>query len=144
MSQTVVAEQKSSLVGQKYALLKDSVLSYAAEERVPFGRFTSLGTDKDLQAKLPALATDITSIKSKRGVALQQHSIENVANGPEPGYPSTNPMSILEKGGAYIEAEEVFDFPSNSATRDGSTYEHHYDYDNGYDEGDGSSLELVI
>ena len=106
MSQTAVQEQGLALVGQKYALLKDSVLSYAAEGRVPFSRFVALGTDKDLQALLPVSAGDITSIKAGRGVALQTHALESVKDGLAPGYEDKHPMSVMEKGGVFVEVEE--------------------------------------
>lgn len=106
MSQTSVNEQGIALNGQKYALLKDKVLSFAAEERVPFGRYVSTGTDADLQGKLPAASGDITSIKKGRGVALQQHSLENKQDGLAPGYPAKHPMSVLSEGGVYVEVEE--------------------------------------
>ena len=105
--QTAVNEQGIARVGQKYALLRSLVLSYAAEAAVPFGRFCSLGTDKDLQAKLPSLATDITSLKAKRGAALHSHAIESVADGLEPGYLATSVMSLITKGGIFVETEEV-------------------------------------
>lgn len=106
MSQTVVEEQGIALVGQKYALSKaENVLSYAAEGRVPFGRAVSLGTDKDLQCKLPAAAGDITSIKAFRGVALQSHAMENLADGLEPGYEDKRSVSVMSKGMVYVEVE---------------------------------------
>jgi len=107
MSQTSVNDQGIARVGQKYALLLDRVLSYAAESAVPFGRFCSLGTDKDLQAKLPSLATDITSIKAKRGAAIHSHAMESVNDGLEPGYLAKSIMSLMVKGGIFVETEEV-------------------------------------
>ena len=83
------------------------MLSYSAEGRIPFGRLVALGTDKDLQAKLPALAADVTSIKSKRGFTLQQHTIENIQDGLEPGYEDKAQMSVLSDGGIFVETEEV-------------------------------------
>ena len=107
MSQTSVNDQGIARVGQKYALLSDRVLSYAAEAAVPFGRFCSLGTDKDLQAKLPSLATDITSIKAKRGAAVHSHALESVVDGLEPGYLAKSIMSLMVLGGMFVETEEV-------------------------------------
>jgi hypothetical protein len=109
MSQTAVNEQGLALVGQKYSLVKDQVLSYAAEGRVPFGRLVCLGTDKDKQVKLPALSGDVTGLKAKRGVALQQHSLENAQDGLAPGYPDKHPVSVMSKGAVYVEVEEAVD-----------------------------------
>lgn len=107
MSQANYNEQGTALVGQKYALLKDNVLSLVSEGAVKFGRFVVLGTDKDLQGKVPAAALDITSIKAKRGVALQQHSIENKQDGLDPQYEDKHPMSVMDEGGVYVECEEA-------------------------------------
>lgn len=105
MSQTQVKEQGLALIGQKYDIAPDTVLSYAAEGRVPFGRYVSLGTDKNLQAKLPAVAGDVTDVKAGRGVALQQHSIENLQDGLAPGYMDKHPMSVMSKGHVFVETE---------------------------------------
>lgn len=106
MSQTQVQEQGIALNGQKYDLSPSTVSSYAAEERVPFGRHVSLGTDKDLQGKLPSLSTDITG-KGSRGVALHTHALENPQDGLEPGYDVSRPMSVMEKGKVFVEVEEA-------------------------------------
>jgi hypothetical protein len=105
MSQTSVDEQSTALIGQKGNLVPDKVLSYAAEGRVGFGRFTSLGTDLEKQVKLPVLATDITSIKSKRGVALQSHGIENQNNSLDAGYEDKDTVSVIAEGHVYVEVE---------------------------------------
>ena len=107
MSQTAVVEQSRALIGMKSDLGKDRVMSYAAEGAVKFSRFVSVGTDKELQGKLPVAALDITSIKAKRGVALQEHSHENPQNGLDPQYLDKTPMSILTQGGVYVEVEEA-------------------------------------
>jgi len=110
MSQTTVKEQGVALVGQKYALLKaENVLTLAAEGRVGFGRFVALGTNKELQGKLPGAAGDITSIKAKRGVALQSHAMENAQDGLAPGYLDKTPMSVMSKGAVYVEVEADVD-----------------------------------
>jgi hypothetical protein len=104
MSQTQVQEQGIALVGQKYDLSPDTVSSYAAEGRVPFGRYAVLGTDKNLQCKLPA-AGELT-LALKRGVALQSHAMENIQDGLLPGYEDKRPVSIIELGKVYVECEE--------------------------------------
>lgn len=109
MSQTAVNEQGLALNGQKYGLGPDLVLSYAAEGRVGFGRFCSLGTDKDLQCKHPALAADITDVKAKRGVALQSHAEENAQDGLIPGYEDKKPVSVMARGEVYVEVEADVD-----------------------------------
>ena len=107
MSQTSVSEQVAALNGMKYALLKaENVLSYAAEGRVYFGRFLAVGTDKDLQGKVPSAAGDITSIKLGRGVVLQSHANENVADGLDAGIEDKKPASVMSKGGVYVEVED--------------------------------------
>jgi len=106
MSQTQVQEQGLALSGQKYDLSPDTVSSYAAEGRVGFGRYASLGTDKDLQCKLPSSAADITSLTAKRGVALQSHAMENIQDGLEPGYEDKRPASIMELGKVFVEVED--------------------------------------
>ena len=105
MSQTQVQEQGLALSGQKYDLSNDTVSSYAAEGRIGFGRYAVLGTDKDLQCKLPA-AGELTLIL-KRGVALQSHAMENVKNGLIPGYEEKSMVSLMELGKVFVECEEA-------------------------------------
>lgn len=105
MSQTIVQEQGLALSGQKYDLSPDTVSSYAAEGRIGFGRYAVLGTDKDLQCKLPA-AGELTLLL-KRGVALQSHAMENIADGLAPGYEDKRPVSIMELGKVFVECEEA-------------------------------------
>ena len=108
MSQTSVVEQSRALIGQKYALLKaENVMSYAAEVRIGFGRFVGLGTDKAEQVLLPAAATSITSELLKRGVALQSHARENAQDGLIPGYEISESVSVMTKGGVFVECEEA-------------------------------------
>lgn len=105
MSQSVVKEQGLALNGQIYDLSPSTKSSYAAEGRVGFGRFVSLGTDKNTQCKLPAAAADISALKNKRGVALQSHANENLQDGLAPGYEDKKPVSIMELGKVYVEVE---------------------------------------
>ena len=105
MSQTQVQEQGLALNGQKYDLSPDTVSSYAAEGRVGFGRYAVLGTDKNLQCKLPAPG-ELTLIL-KRGVALQSHAMENIQDGLEPGYEDKRPVSVMELGKVFVECEEA-------------------------------------
>lgn len=107
MSQTAYDEQGIALNGQKYDLSNSIISSYAAEERIPFGRLVSLGTDKDLQVILPAVAGDITSIKAKRGVAIHDHSNENAQDGLDAGVEAKKPVNVMEKGKVYVEVEEA-------------------------------------
>ena len=106
MSQTNYDEQKRALDGMKGNIGPDTVMSYAAEGVIGFGRFVALGTDKEKQVKLPAGATDVTSLKSKRGVALQSHANENPKNGAEPRYLDKATVSVLTKGFVYVKVEE--------------------------------------
>lgn len=106
MSQTVVKEQDNFRLGQKYGLARDVVMTYAAEEKIIFGRFTALGTDKETQVKLPAAAADVTALKAKRGVALHTHAMENVANGEDPAYLAKTPASIMTVGQVVVEVED--------------------------------------
>ena len=106
MSQSSVVEQGVALPGMKYSLDKaERILSYAAEGRLFFGRFASLGTDKELQAKVPAAAADITDLKLKRGVVLQEHTVENKADGLEPGAEDKRPANIMTKGMVHVVCE---------------------------------------
>lgn len=107
MSQTSYDEQGAALNGQKYDLSNDVVSSYAAEERIPFGCFVSLGTDKDEQVKLPALAADITDVKAKRGVCVHDHSNENVQDGLAPGVEAKKPVNVMQKGRVWVEVEQA-------------------------------------
>ena len=107
MSQESYGEQSRAIVGMKADLGRDFVSSYAAEGAIKYGRFCSLGTDKEEQVILPVLAADITSIKSKRGVALQSHARENVQDGLDPQYADKETVSVLEEGGVYVEVEEA-------------------------------------
>lgn len=104
--QTAVKEQDNFRLGQKYGLGRDTVMSYAAEEKIIFGRFTALGTDKEVQVKLPAAATDVTALKAKRGVALHTHAMENPANGEAPSYMAKHPVSVMTFGKVVVEVED--------------------------------------
>jgi len=103
MSQTLVKEQGLALVGQKYGISPDTVSSYAAEERMPFGRYAVVGTDANLQCKLPAPG-ELTLV-AKRGVVLQSHAMENLQDGLAPGYDAKKSVSIMELGKVYVECE---------------------------------------
>jgi hypothetical protein len=105
MSQTSVQEQGLALNGQKYGLARDVVLSYVAEEKIGFGRFCSLGTDKDQEVKLPSVATDINALKNKRGIALQSHARESIQDGSIPSYQVKEMVSVMTKGMVYVEVE---------------------------------------
>ncbi len=107
MSQTSYAEQVRALIGMKANLVQDKVVSYAAEGAIKFGRYVSLGTDKEKQVKLPATATDITAISAKRGVALQDHARENLQDGLDPQYADKATVSVMTEGMAYVEVEEA-------------------------------------
>lgn len=109
MSQTVYNQQAKTVDGSKGNIGPDTVMSYAAEGAIPFGRFCVLGTDKEKQVKLPALAADITSLKSKRGVALQVHTKENRQNGNAPTYLDKETVSVLTKGPVHVKVEDAVD-----------------------------------
>ena len=106
MSQTNYDEQKRALDGMKGNIGPDTVVSYAAEGVIGFGRFVALGTDKEKQVILPAASADILSLKSKRGVALQSHANENPRNGLEPRYLDKATVSVLTKGFVYVKVED--------------------------------------
>lgn len=107
MSQNSIDEQSRALVGMKADLGRDFVSSYAAEGAIKIGRFVSLGTDKEEQVLVPALAADITDIKAKRGVALHSHAMESVKDGLDPQYADKATVSVMEEGGVYVEVEEA-------------------------------------
>ena len=107
MSQSAVNEQGRALIGMKANLGPDFVSSYAAEGVVKIGRFVSLGTDKEEQVLVPALAADITSLLAKRGIALQSHARENAQDGLDAQYEDKATVSVMEKGMVYVEVEEA-------------------------------------
>jgi len=107
MSQTAVNEQGSARIGQLYDLSMRAVLSYAAEGAVKISRFVSLGTDKEKQVLVPALAASITGLKAKRGVALHSHARENASDGLDPQYADKETVSVMTKGRVYVEVEEA-------------------------------------
>ena len=107
MSQTSYAQQADSMDGLKGDIGPHKVVSYAAEVAIPFGRFVCLGTDKEKQCKLPALAADITSLFAKRGVALQSHAMENPADGLAPQYAIKKTVSVMTKGTVWVKVEDA-------------------------------------
>lgn len=111
MSQTAYNQQSKALDGMKANLVPDRVLSYAAEgaNGIEFGRFTSLGTDKEKQVILPGAATDITGLKAKRGVALKVHTKESLPDGNAPKYKEKETVSVMTKGTVYVKVEDAID-----------------------------------
>lgn len=111
MSQTAYNQQTEGLDGQKSEIGPSTVRSYAAEGAagIEFGRFVSLGTDKEEQVILPGLAADITSIKSKRGVALKVHTKESPNDGNAPKYKEKETVSVMVKGAVYVKVEDAVD-----------------------------------
>ena len=107
MSQTNYDEQERAFDGLKGNIGPDTVMSYAAEGVIEFGRFTALGTDKEKQVILPAAALDITDLTRKRGVALQSHANENPKNGLAPRYLDKATVSVLTKGPVYVKVEDA-------------------------------------
>lgn len=107
MSQTAVKEQDRALIGMKSSLLKaENVLSYAAEERIPYGRYVRVGTDTTKQCLLANSVGSVADFKIGRGVALQSHARENLQDGLAPGYAETDTVSVMSKGGVYVEVED--------------------------------------
>jgi hypothetical protein len=85
---------------------KDMV-SRAAEGEIPFGRLASLGTDKDNQVKLPASATDITTVLNVMGVSvLDQHYVQNPALSAA-GKADKEALDVLRKGRIFVQAEQA-------------------------------------
>lgn len=107
MSQTAYAQQSTAFDGLKGGLGPEFVSSYAAEAAIPFGRFTCLGTSAEKQVKLPALSTDVTNLLAKRGVALQSHARENLANSLAPQYAAKETVSVMEKGTVWVKVEDA-------------------------------------
>jgi len=109
MSQANYDEQGKALDGMLGDIGPNYKRSGAAEGRVPFGRFVTKGTDKEQQVRLPALAVEVTSLKNKRGVALQDHGNENKVDGLEPGYVDKKTVSFLSRGTVYVKVEDAVD-----------------------------------
>lgn len=107
MSQVDYSQQSKARDGLKGNLAIAKVSSYSAEGEIGFGRYCVLGTDKEKQVKLPGLAADITALVSKRGVALQVHTKENLANGNAPSYKDKETVSVEEKGEVYVKVEDA-------------------------------------
>lgn len=105
MSQTSVTQQGLPPDGMKADSGNDYVASKLAEGTIAFGRFVCLGTDPDQQAKLPALAGDITSFNKNIGVALHSHAIESASSGL-PQYPDKSVISAIMRGRVYVSPEQ--------------------------------------
>lgn len=101
MSQTTAASYGSTLTkaeaGAKYDISPDTVVSYAAEAAIPFGRAVKRGTDKQKEVLLVAADTDAFF-----GVALKQQTIV-IATGATPGYAQYDTVSVLEQGKVWVE-----------------------------------------
>jgi len=83
------------------------IVSLAAEDEVPFGRFLAAGTDLDKQAKVPALATDITNLLKSRGIAIHKYDYVENPNLSEPGNADKDVISALRKGRIYVPVEQA-------------------------------------
>lgn len=107
--QTAVNDQRGLVEGQKVDIGNDDVLSYLAEGSViPFGLFTSLGTDPDSQAKLPGAAGDLAA-KAIAGVSLRTHVQENGFGGTPVGqYSEKDVMGLIRKGRVAVKMETAF------------------------------------
>lgn len=108
MSQTTVAEQGVGFEGELLDLGNTDVISRLAEGVVPFGHFVVLGTDKDNQGKLPAVAGDLTDAKNHLGFSVRQHTIENPLSGNAGEYADKDNMSVNKKGRMKIKCETAF------------------------------------
>lgn len=82
--------------GQKTDLRPDVVLSFAAEEAVPFGRALKRGTDVENQCLLVD-ANDVGFL----GIALHQHTV--VQTGDTAQYAIGQTVSVLETGECWVE-----------------------------------------
>lgn len=112
MSQTAVTDQGLPEDGMKADLVDDYVVSKVAEGALPFGRYVNVGTDKDKQAKLPAAATDITTVGNNVGVVLHSHAMESSLT-ESPRYPDKALASVVRKGTVYVKPEQAVS-PSDS------------------------------
>ena len=83
------------------------MLSRAAEGVLPFGRFCTLGTDKDLQVKLPSQATDITTALNAMGVSvLDQRYVQNPAL-LSAGLADKESLDVLRKGRIFVQVDQA-------------------------------------
>lgn len=91
--------------------LNDIISRLSEESNFPFGRLSVLGTDKDRQALLPALATDITNAKKVLGVTVldinREFNQTKKDNGLEQGYDVKNMMAVLKRGRIWVQAEDA-------------------------------------
>ena len=117
MSQVNYDEQGKSLDGMLGDIGPNYKRSGAAEGAVPFGRFTTKGTDAEKQVRLPALAVEITGLKNRRGVALQSHANENLKNGLSPRYVDKKTVSFLSRGTVFVKVEDAVDTDDNVFVR---------------------------
>ncbi len=105
-------DQAIGIPGALADIGNNDVLSRLAEDAlIPFGRFITVGTDKDTQGKLPSIATDITDIKKALGISVHSHARESVKD-QESGYKITESMSVLHKGRIFMAVEEAMDSDS--------------------------------
>jgi len=99
-------EMSKGFAGMLADMADHEVISRACENAaIGFGRFVSVGTAKDTQAKLPAAAGDVTNL-TLLGVALHDHARESIADSLEAGYKQYESMSVCKKGHVYVIAEQ--------------------------------------
>ena len=102
--QTAYNDQAIALPGQLGNLSPKKVSTLTSAARHGFG--LAVTATSEVAGKLPAAATDITDMKKFRGVALKELSMENKKDGLPAGYEAKRPMSVMEKGEAYVVVTE--------------------------------------
>lgn len=80
------------------------VLSFVAEEEIPFGHAVLPGTDPEKQVLLPAVSGDVALIN---GVAASTHAIESDRSGNEPSYKEKDMVNVMHKGRIWVKTEEA-------------------------------------
>jgi len=106
-------EMELGVEGQKADLSNVDVLSRAAEGSVPVGRVVVIGTDKDVQCKLPTVSTDITAQGKALGVAM----LDSRALNGQTSYANKEAVSVAHKGRVFVKPEEVMDPTSTPYVR---------------------------
>ena len=86
---------------------KDVISRLAEDSQIRFGRIVVLGTDKDTQAKLPALSGDITDPKKVLGATLHSHARESLKDEAQTAYKQGESVSILKDGRILMEVEQA-------------------------------------
>lgn len=108
MSQTSYSiNQHVGVVGQIADLSNRDTRSFVATETIPFGQFVTRVSGSDSKGKLPALASDITTVTSVAGVALADQARESKNDVLSANYSLNDMVSVMRSGRVYVKVEEA-------------------------------------